>query len=130
MAKNIIKLNRGDSYEFKVSIPVLDEEGNIINYILTGSDVVYFALLYPHQKFEDAILIKGYDHTDHIIDKGNNTGEILIKIEPKDTRRLAPGIYYYTVKLQRGGSLINTKDCNEPDEVRTIIERTKFIIND
>lgn len=130
MAKNIIKLNRGDSYEFKVSIPVLDEEGNIINYILTGSDVVYFALLYPHQRFEDAILIKGYDHTDHIIERGKNTGEILIKIEPKDTRRLAPGIYYYTVKLQRGGSLINTKDCDEPDEVKTIIERTKFIIND
>jgi hypothetical protein len=130
MAKNIIKLNRGDSYEFKVSIPVLDEEGNIINYLLTGSDVVYFALLYPHQRFEDAILIKGYDHTDHIIDKGKNTGEILIKIEPKDTRRLAPGIYYYTDKLQRGGSLINTKDCDEPDEVRTIIERTKFIINE
>jgi hypothetical protein len=130
MAKNIIKLNRGDSYEFKVSVPVLDEKGNITNYILTDSDVVYFALLYPHQKFEDAILIKGYDHTDHIIDKGKNTGEILIKIEPKDTRRLAPGIYYYTVKLQRGGSLINTKDCDEPDEVRTIIERTKFIIND
>jgi hypothetical protein len=128
MAKNIIKLNRGDSYEFKVSIP--DKEDCTKNYILTGSDVVYFALLYPHQKFEDAILIKGYDHTDHIIDKGNNTGEILIKIEPKDTRRLAPGIYYYTVKLQRGGSLINTKDCDEPDEVRTIIERTKFIIND
>jgi hypothetical protein len=130
MAKNIIKLNRGDSYEFKVSVPVLDEKGNVVNYLLTGSDIVYFAMLYPHQKFEDAILIKGYDHTDHIIDKGKNTGEILIKIEPKDTRCLAPGVYYYTVKLQRGGSLINTKNYVEPDEVRTIIERTKFIIND
>lgn len=128
MAKNIVKLNRGDSYEFTVSIP--DKNDCTKNYILTGSDVVYFALLYPHQRFEDAILIKGYDHTDHIIENDKNTGEILIKIEPEDTRRLAPGIYYYTVKLQKGGSLINTKDCDEPDEVRTIIERTKFIIND
>jgi hypothetical protein len=128
MAKNIIKLNRGDSYEFKVSIP--DKENCDKNYILTGSDVVYFALLYPHQRFEDAILIKGYDHTDYVIEQGQNTGEILIKIEPKDTRRLAPGIYYYTVKLQRGGTLITVKDCDEPDEVRTIIERTKFIIYD
>lgn len=128
MAKNIIKLNRGDSYEFKINIP--DKEDCTKNYLLTGSDVVYFALLYPHQKFEDAILIKGYDHTDHIIEKGKNTGEILIKIEPKDTRCLTPGIYYYTVKLQRGGTLITIKDCDEPEEVRTIIERTKFIIND
>lgn len=128
MAKNIIKLNRGDSYEFKIRIP--DKEDSTKNFILTGSDVIYFALLYPHQRFEDAILIKGYDHTDYIIEKGINTGEILIKIEPRDTRRLAPGIYYYTVKLQRGGTLINVKDCDEPDEVRTIIDRTKFIIFD
>jgi len=128
MAKNIIKLNRGDSYEFKISIP--DKEDSTKNFILTGSDVIYFALLHPHQRFEDAILIKGYDHTDHIIENGKNTGEILIRIEPRDTRRLAPGIYYYTVKLQRGGTLITVKDCDEPDEVRTIIDRTKFIIFD
>ncbi len=128
MAKNIIKLNRGDSYEFTVSIP--DKKDATKNYFLTDFDVIYFALLYPHQRFEDAIIIKGYDHTDHVIENGKNTGDILIKIEPKDTRQLAPGVYYYTVKLQCGGSLINAKDYDEPEEVRTIIERTKFIIND
>lgn len=128
MAKNIIKLNRGDSYELKINIP--DKEDCTKNYILTGTDVVYFALLYPHQRFEDAIIIKGYDHTDHIIENGANTGEILIKIEPKDTKRLAPGIYYYTVKLQRGGTLGVIDDCDDAEEVRTIIERTKFIIYD
>lgn len=127
MAKNIIKLNRGDSYEFKVSIPIKDKENNVSNYILTGNDTVYFALLYPHQHFEDAMLIKGYDHTDQIIKDGINTGEILIKIEPKDTKCLAPGIYYYTIKLQRGGTLGVLDDA---EEIRTIIERTKFIIND
>jgi hypothetical protein len=128
MAKNIIKLNRGDSYEFKVSIP--NRENTAKNFILTGSDIIYFALLYPHQRFEDAILIKGYDHTDHIIENGKNTGEILIQIEPKDTKHLTPGIYYYTVKLQRGGTLGVIDDCDNAEEVRTIIERTKFIIND
>lgn len=129
MAKNIIKLNRGDSYEFKVSIQ--DKEDCTKNYILTGADVVYFALLYPHQKFEDAIIIKGYDYTDHIIEENSkNTGKILIKIEPKDTKYLAPGIYYYTVKLQRGGTLGVVNDCDNADEVRTIIDRTKFIINE
>jgi hypothetical protein len=128
MAKNIIKINRGDSYEFKVNVQ--DKEDCTKNYILTGNDAIYFALLYPHQRFEDAILIKGYDHTDQIIDSGVNTGEILIKIEPKDTKRLSPGIYYYTVKLQQGGTLGVIDDCDDAEEVRTIIERTKFIIND
>jgi len=128
MAKNIIKLNRGDSYEFRVSIP--DKEDCTKNFILADSDVIYFTLLYPHQRFEDALLIKGYDHTDQIIENGKNTGEILIKIEPRDTKRLAPGIYYYTIKLQRGGTLGVIEDCDDAEEVRTIIDRTKFIIYD
>lgn len=130
MAKNIIKLNRGDSYEFVVSVP--NKEDFAENYILTGSDVLYFALLYPHQRFEEAILSKGYDHTDQIIDENSrNTGKILIKLEPKDTTCLIPGIYYYTVKLYHGGTL-NENDGSYEDatEVRTIIERTKFIINE
>ncbi len=128
MAKNIIKINRGDSYEIMVSVPDKEIAGK--NYILTGTDALYFALLYPHQKFEDAIIIKGYDHTDHIVEKGINTGEILIKIEPKDTIKLAPGIYYYTVKLYRGGTPGVLDDYSSVEEVRTIIERTKFIINE
>jgi hypothetical protein len=65
-------------------------------------------------------------HTDQDIDTGN----IAIKIIPNDTRLLDPGVYYYTVKLQRGGTLTDIKDLDEPDEVRTLIDRTKFIIND
>lgn len=118
MAKNIIKLNRGDSYEFSITIP--DKEASY--HILADTEVIYFALLYPHQRFEDAIIIKGYDGTDQ-----SNTGEILVKITPNDTNNLAPGIYYYTVKLHVGGTPGTIGDA---DEVRTIIERTKFIINE
>ncbi len=123
MAKNIIKLNRGDSYEFTVRIP--DKKIYTNTYILDGTDTLYFALLYPHQRFEDAIILKGYDHTDYIIEHGVNTGEIPIKIEPKDTRNLAPGVYYYTVKLQHGGM---PGMIEEAEDVRTIVERTKFIV--
>jgi hypothetical protein len=118
MTKNIIKLNRGDSYTFILSVPD--------KYILTNNDAVYFAVLYPHQSFEEAIFIKGYT----VEDQDSETGEITIKITPNDTRRLVPGVYYYTVKLQRGGTLDIIDDFDDAEEVRTLIERTKFIINE
>ena len=124
MSTKIIKINRGDSFEFDVRVP--DKKEPTKNYILTANDVVYFALLYPNQPFEDAIILRGYPAPDQNVE----TGEITIKLTPNDTRMLTTGIYYYTVKLQRGGTLENVCDFDEPDEVRTIIERTKFIIND
>lgn len=119
MAKNIIKLNRGDSYEFKVSTNLSDV------------DVAYFALLYPHQHFEEAILTKGYTIADQIDEEGNNTGEISVKMRPDDTKNFSPGIYYYTVKAYCGGTLDEDSGSYEnAQEVRTVIERTKFIINE
>ena len=59
-----------------------------------------------------------------------SNGEITVNITPNDTRSLTPGIYYYTAKLQRGGTLEVLNDFDEPDEVTTLIERTKFIINE
>jgi hypothetical protein len=124
MSTKIIKINRGDSYEFPVYIT-----GKIkydIPYMLEADkDVVYFAIMHPHQRFEDAIILQGYTSKEQ-----NALGEVLIKIEPNDTRRLAPGVYYYTVKLQRGGTLDVINDFDSPDEVRTLIERTKFIVNE
>lgn len=124
MSTSIIKINRGDSFEF--SIDNLTSLETSSPYLLAATDAVYFALMYPHQRFEDAILIKGYTVEDQDVE----TGIIKVKITPNDTRSLAPGIYYYTVKLQRGGTLELVNDFDEPDEVRTLIERTKFIINE
>jgi hypothetical protein len=124
MSTNIIKINRGDSFEFTITIP---DKGNLTkSYILKSSEAIYFALLYPHQRFEDAILVKGYDQKD----QNTDTGEITIKISSSVTKKLEPGVYYYTIKLQRGGTLDIIDDSDEPDEVLTIIERTKFIINE
>lgn len=126
MSNKIIKINRGDSYSFNVRIPLKEDPAK--NYFLTNEDAVYFAIMYPHQRFEDALLIKGVTLGEKEFDP--NTGEINITIEPNDTRILTPGVYYYTVKLQRGGTLEIINDFDTPAEVRTIIDRTKFIINE
>lgn len=124
MSTGIIKINRGDSYE--LTFNVFKGKDSTKPYILTASDVVYFALLYPHQRFEDAILIKGYT----LEDQNVLNGEITVKIKPNDTRCLTPGVYYYTAKLQCGGTLGVINDFDESDFVCTLIERTKFIINE
>jgi hypothetical protein len=80
----------------------------------------------PNQQLEDAVIIKGYTLEDQNIE----TGEIKIKLTPYDTKYLAPGVYYYTVKLHIGGSLADLGATEEPKEVITLIERTKFIINE
>lgn len=124
MSDRIIVINRGDSCSLDIRVFSSKDPSSI--YLLTPSDAVYFALVYPHQKFEEAILIKGYTTEDQDV----RSGLITVKITPNDTRGLAPGIYYYTAKLQRGGTLEDLTDFDEPDEVTTLIERTKFIIHD
>ena len=93
MSTKILKLTRGDSFEFVATVP--DRQEPSINYFLTAKDVLYFALCYPNQPFEEAIILKGYTHED----QDQKTGEILIKLTPSETRHLVPGVYYYTTKL-------------------------------
>jgi hypothetical protein len=126
MSTRIIKINRGDSFEFVTSIP--DKNDISKNYLLRATDALYFAVLLPHQKFEDAIVLKGYRGSDSEVD--SRTGEITIKLTHRDTKYLVPGVYYYTTKLHIGGSLEDLGASEEPEEVRTIIERTKFIVNE
>lgn len=124
MSTNIIKINRGDSFSRKIRIPEVNDYAS--NHLLETNEAVYFALLYPNQPFEKAILVNTYTREE----QDDNTGEIAVKLTASKTRSLAPGIYYYTVKLQCGGTLNDATDLDEPDEVRTIIERTKFIVNE
>lgn len=124
MSTKIIKINRGDSFEFPIVIPSSADKAK--PQFLTINDAVYFALLNPHQRFEDAVILQGYTKEE----QNQETGEILIKLTPQDTRSLTPGVYYYCIKLQIGGSLNDLGMREEPDEVRTILERTKFIINE
>ena len=126
MSTRIIKINRGDSFELVTSVP--DKNDLTKNYILKATDALYFAVLLPHQDFEDALILKGYSGSDPEVD--SKTGEITIKLTHSETKKLFPGVYYYTTKLHIGGSLEDLGTLEEPDEVRTIIERTKFIVNE
>lgn len=125
MSKNIIKINMGDSFEFIEYVP--DKKDLSKNYVLKPTDALYFAVLHPHQKLEDAIILKGYRGSDPEV---NDKGEITIKLTHNDTKHLMPGVYYYTTKLHIGGSLEDLGASIEPEEVRTITERTKFIVNE
>lgn len=122
MSKNIIVLNKGDTKDLLIRIP--DKLDPAINYILTPNDVVYFAILYPQQEFEDAIILRGYT-----VEDLTKEGLVKIRIFTEDTIHLPAGIYYYTIKLQTGDTHPVIGDCDDPEELRTIIPRTKLILN-
>ena len=121
MAKNIIKMNRGDTYEFNLTI---DDEGSENGkYILQGNDTVYFGLMEPNSAFEQSLVKKVYTEEDR-----DKDGNIFITIEPEDTEHLLPGVYYYSVKLEVDHE--NGETCESIHKVITVINKTKFIILD
>lgn len=118
ISKNkIITVNRGDSFEFNLMV----NQGTVLNevaYTMAANDKVYFALMEPNQKFEDAIIVKIYTKEDQW-----SNGEITVHFDASDTENLHPGLYYYQVKLRT-----ITEDSD--DEVTTVIGKTKFILLD
>ena len=123
MSANIIVLNRGDSYLFTFFIEDKNSSEGI--YRLKDDDAVYFGVMDPHQLFENALIRKKYTAEDM-----DEAGNIAVEIVPEDTIDLYPGIYYYAIKLHK---LSPAKpELNEPevDSVSTVINKTKFIIND
>ena len=124
MSTNILKTNRGDSFKYNFFVP--SDEDISIPYMLTGTDVLYFALLYPNQKFEDALILKAYTVGDQ-----NSDGYIQIEMSPKETQSLVSGIYYYTIKLQQGCIIDDVIDFTRDNiSVSTLVERTKFLLNE
>ena len=121
MAKNIIKMNRGDTYEFNLTI---DDEGSENGkYLLQGNDAVYFGLMEPNSAFEQSLVKKVYTEEDR-----DKDGNIFITIEPEDTEHLLPGVYYYSVKLEVDHE--NGETYESIHKVITVINKTKFIILD
>lgn len=121
MAKNIIKMNRGDTYEFNLTI---DDEGSENGkYLLQGNDAVYFGLMEPNSAFEQSLVKKIYTEEDR-----DKDGNIFITIEPEDTEHLLPGVYYYSVKLEVDHE--NGETYENIHKVITVINKTKFIILD
>lgn len=146
LSKNgIITLNRGDTFTLPIHINLgsgvapdyIDEEGEkyktyiLRKYLIEGceddgdpehyeSDHLYFALLLPNQKWEDAIVKKVFWAND--IDPEHKV--VLLHFYPEDTEYLTPGNYYYQIKLQRCPQ--STKDGFE--HIDTVVPRTKFVI--
>ena len=112
--RSIINMFRGDSLD----IPLDIRNGSAMHYEqynLTNNDTIYFGLMEPNQKFEDAILKKVLTISD--ID---NDGNLIVKLEPIDTVDLLPGKYYYSIKLKQNSD--NSYD------VYTLLKETEFWI--
>ena len=122
---NIIVINRGDSFDFDLTI-TLDSE---FRYALTGDDALYFGIMRPHQPFETALIRKKYTVADT-----DEMGNLSVSILPEDTLNLHPGKYYYAVKLHMNHPEVDANTGEETgkiiDKVYTIINKTKFIICD
>ncbi len=127
MANNIIMLNRGETYvfDFVLHDPIYDESGV---YELQDNEILYFALMYPHTKIEDAVILRGY--TRQLLEQAEAGFAVEIKLNPEDTYDLPVGVYYYTIKLQRGVDVEKEIGNFRAGEMITIIPRTKFILND
>jgi hypothetical protein len=123
---NIIILNRGDTYEFDLTI----DDANSLDgrYHIQGDDVVYFGIMDPHQPFEEALVKKRFT-----IDDTDASGNLMVVIEPEDTLDLLPGTYYYAVKIHLQHDNIHP-ETNEVlgyvDKVFTVIQKTKLFLND
>jgi hypothetical protein len=130
MSTRIIKINRGDYYSF--TMPIEDNSNLNGYYEFKPNDILYFALLNPHDRFEDAIILRGYTYSDakKVKTPFGTTHSFNIELSRDDTKDLTPGIYYYTFKLQKNAksTVLGFKEPNA--HLITVIERTKFIINE
>ena len=112
----IITMNRGDSFY----IPLVINAGTKSlpdYYTITDKDTIYFAVEEPNQPFEFAIIRKTFGVED-LVD-----GNVLIKLDSKDTECLLPGQYYYEIKIRH----IEDED---KEYIDTIVPRRKFNIID
>lgn len=122
VARNgIIEIHRGDTAVFPILINIGTNIMPLL-YELREKDTLYFAVMEPGKKFEDAIIRKTFGPSDF----NRKTFCVPVRFYPEDTEYLKPGRYYYQVKLRRDASNI---DCGF-EAVETIIPKTKFIIVD
>lgn len=123
---NIIILNRGDTYEFDLTI---DDDTSVDGrYHLQGDDTIYLGIMDPGQPFEDALVRKNFTIKDVDLN-----GNLTVIIEPEDTLDLLPGLYYYSVKIHLQHENIHPETgelLSYIDKVYTVINKTKLFLND
>ena len=114
--KNVV-INRGDTFLLPVELNVGSGARPDYHEMVDG-DMLYFALLEPNQKWEDAILKKVFDAKNWANNKEN------IPFSSEDTEYLMPGKYYYQVKLY----IAKDYRMNNNESVTTVVPRRSFII--
>ena len=120
ISKNgIITISRGDSFALKVFIN-LGTTLEPIQYYLEGNDKLYFALMEPHQPFENALIRRVFTNVN-----ADEDGLVVMDFDSEMTEFIMPGNYYYMIKLVRPG-----EESGEEEKVDTIISKTKFVIID
>lgn len=96
LTKNrVLTFKRGDTCSFPLFINA-GTQLTPFRFDLRDYPTAYilFAVMEPNQDFDKAILKKTYTYKDI-----NVNGDVVIKFTPKDTAFLAPGKYYYEIKL-------------------------------
>lgn len=104
---------RGDT----LTTPIKIFEGDRMRptqYILNENDVLYLGIMEPGQAFEDAIIKKIFTSSSQKDDSGN----IILELKSEDTEFVAPGTYYYSLKIKQ---VIDNRLV-----IRTIIYPTLF----
>ena len=90
---NIIELHRGDSFQLPLFINAGDKF-DFKRYLLRPGDKIYFSVAEPNQPWEHSLIKKIFTRRDF-----NEKGDIIIRLEPKDTEYVMPGKYFYEIKL-------------------------------
>ena len=66
-------------------------------YIMTGTDTLYLGIMAPGEAFEDAVIKKVFtSDSEKDVD-----GNVILHLKSTDTEFVAPGTYYYTLKLKQ-----------------------------
>ena len=100
-----LKCYRGDTFNHPFIL--YSGEGLDFNeYQLQEGDKLYLAIMEPNQPWEQAI-----------IKKAISNDNLCIKLEPKDTMCLIPGLYYCQIKCKLAS-----------EEVYTVLPKTAFYI--
>ena len=77
---------------------------------------IYFGAYLPGQSFEKSVIRKKFTYVDT-----NEYGDVIIKLQPQDTKYLSTGKYYYSIKAR-------IQDAEFGEWVYTVIERKNLFI--
>ena len=122
----ILQMNRGDDVDFTFIInsgtpllPVINilEDEEFPDGCNFDREALYFGVMESNQKWEDAIIRKKLTSDDE-----DENGNIHLHLNSEDTENIAPGTYWYMVKVQ-----IWDKELQK-FVINTICNKTKFII--